>query len=168
MIYRISQTLACSRSAAVRIHSFSLFHININSGPAGFITYSHATNKLEAVFRQLFYISCRLSTFLCCLMEIQAVGCYGWSTGANLLQFEPFYVAVEEMQRFNVTVDRITSAKPFPLRGMVCTGTRDPFNELSVPRGQRSACSLRMEQQHVSRPQKISVCIFRLSCKQSV
>lgn len=47
VIYRISQTLACSRSAAVRIRSFSLFHININSGPAGFITYSHATNKLQ-------------------------------------------------------------------------------------------------------------------------
>lgn len=55
VIYGISQTLACSRSAAVRIHSFTLFHININLGPAGFITYSHATNKLEVVFCQLFF-----------------------------------------------------------------------------------------------------------------
>lgn len=61
VIYRISQTLACSRSAAGRIRSFSLFHININSGPAGVITYSHATNKLEVFFCQLFDISSRLS-----------------------------------------------------------------------------------------------------------
>lgn len=104
MIYRISQTLACSRSAAVRIRSFSLFRININSGPAGFITYSRATNKLEVVFCQLFYITCRLSTFLSCLREMQAVGYYGWRAGGNGLQALPLLctVAVVEMKRFNV------------------------------------------------------------------
>lgn len=67
MIYRISQTLACSRSAAVRILSFSLFHININSGPAGFITYSQATNKLEVFFANF------LILVPDCLREMQAV-----------------------------------------------------------------------------------------------
>lgn len=87
MIYEISQTLACSRAAAVRIHSFSLFHININSGPAGFITSSHATNTLEVVFCQLFYIARRL---LDIMDEVQAVMDLG-------------VVAVDEMKRLNVT-----------------------------------------------------------------
>lgn len=99
VIYGISQTLACSRSAAVRIHSFTLFHININSGPAGFITYSHATNKLEVVFCQLFFTLvadcphfclCRL---LDIMDEVQAV---------MYFSLYPFYVAVDERTSFNV------------------------------------------------------------------